>query len=588
MADYIENPPALQGDEMSQLQQLYRYLYRMSEAINNNLQAIGNNELTDGERIIMRTIIENGETPEFAWQEAQTLKSLIIKTADFVQTKISEYRMNLLGETVASGQFGRYVRNTGLDVVVNPEGITQNYSFQEIIQGSRIFEINSKNYIKCGLLRTVQMIPVYGVAIGKDIVTFSQDGTETYNDGNKVAELTSDELSFYQNGVKIASYKGNKIQFFQNGYHVMDLTKDALEFYVNNVKVGSYTANGISFLQGGVEVMNLAAGALSFKQSGVEVMNLAAGALTFKQGGNPVMQLTSSALTFKQNNVKMLEVTSGKISFYSGGTETFYIQSGVLYSTGDISISSGKKITIGDWRFDNAGAYYKKSSESYGFQLAARGDAGSNDGVFHTSDSSKGRVSLISKCGNHTGEFMFETDSYGNTKILIDGGTPSLGANGKNIPAIYGFNYYGQVATGDPNSCEANIVPQPGGGAKLIVTNVVNNSEIQLWSNVTLNIWGTIVGSSSREVKKNIKALKSKGKQIDELVPVEFRYKAEKSNQKHFGLIYEDTVGILPEICTESAGRKGINYTELVPILLKEIQELRKRVSALEAGAEEA
>lgn len=229
MPERIDIPPTLQGDEKNQLQQVWSYLYQLSEAINNNLDAIGGNELTDSERKTMQQILQAaGVTQDGVSTNYETLKSLIIKTADFVQNSLQEYRMKLLGETVASGQFGRYVRQTGLDVEVTPEGIKQNYSLREIAEDLKHYEVNAKNYIKTGLLRTVGSIPVYGVAIGKDIVTFSQDGTETYNDGNKVAELTADELSFWQGGEKVAGYTGSKISFYYNGTEA---------FYIQNGKI---------------------------------------------------------------------------------------------------------------------------------------------------------------------------------------------------------------------------------------------------------------------------------------------------------------------------------------------------------------
>lgn len=99
---------------------------------------------------------------------------------------------------------------------------------------------------------------------------------------------------------------------------------------------------------------------------------------------------------------------------------------------------------------------------------------------------------------------------------------------------------------------------------------------------------GTIVTPSSRSVKKNIRNLGLYGDVIDKLNPVEFTYKADKRNERHFGLIYEDTIEILPEICEEQESgdgmpRRTIDYVELVPILLKEIQDLRKRIAELEA-----
>lgn len=240
MGRMIELPPTLAGDEQAQLQTLYSYLYQTAEAMNSNLAEIGNPALTDEEMAILKGITgESGTQWGDGTAEAETLKSLIIKTAQAVKSEIDEYRMNLLGEYVAEGKFGKYVRKTGLDVDVTPTGVTQNYTFQEIIQGLKTYEINAKNYIKTGLLRTVNSIPVYGVAIGKDIVTFSDDGTETYNDGNKVAELTADELSFWQGGKKIASYKGNRIGFYYNNTEY---------FYLSNGKI--YCANDLELSSG--------------------------------------------------------------------------------------------------------------------------------------------------------------------------------------------------------------------------------------------------------------------------------------------------------------------------------------------------
>ena len=96
--------------------------------------------------------------------------------------------------------------------------------------------------------------------------------------------------------------------------------------------------------------------------------------------------------------------------------------------------------------------------------------------------------------------------------------------------------------------------------------------------------YGTVSSSSSKEVKTNIQYLNNTD-YIDELKPVSFIYKKDEKKKTHFGLIYEDTIGILPNICTipeEEDEPKGINYIELVPVLLKEIQNLRKRIKSLE------
>ena len=125
MGRRIELPQLPAGQPQEQLQALYSYLYQMAEALNGNLAEIGGNDLTDSEREIVREIVGTGNA-EDGRSEAETLKSLIIKTADFVRSELNEYRLNLLGEYVAEGKFGKYVRRTGLDVDVTPTGIQQN------------------------------------------------------------------------------------------------------------------------------------------------------------------------------------------------------------------------------------------------------------------------------------------------------------------------------------------------------------------------------------------------------------------------------------------------------------------------------
>lgn len=104
------------------------------------------------------------------------------------------------------------------------------------------------------------------------------------------------------------------------------------------------------------------------------------------------------------------------------------------------------------------------------------------------------------------------------------------------------------------------------------------NGYIDTINYVTLN------QSSSRDIKHDIQDMESVGEKLDELKPVTFVYDDDPEEKKRAGLIYEDTMEVMPEICTGDESHKAINYVELVPMLLKEIQELRARVAALEGG----
>lgn len=92
-------------------------------------------------------------------------------------------------------------------------------------------------------------------------------------------------------------------------------------------------------------------------------------------------------------------------------------------------------------------------------------------------------------------------------------------------------------------------------------------------------------GGSSRYIKHNIKDLPEMGDEIDNLNPVSFIYNDNPDEGIRYGLIFEDTIDILPDICKyddNQYGGKKINYDDLIPILIKEIQSLRQRIKKLE------
>ena len=106
------------------------------------------------------------------------------------------------------------------------------------------------------------------------------------------------------------------------------------------------------------------------------------------------------------------------------------------------------------------------------------------------------------------------------------------------------------------------------------------------WTNIFVtNVhYNTQTQDSSREIKHNIVDMKAHGDMLDLLKPVTFVYNGDVTERTRYGLIYEDTLPVFPDIClTDSDGNKSINYIELIPILLKEIQDLRKRVKAIGA-----
>lgn len=116
----------------------------------------------------------------------------------------------------------------------------------------------------------------------------------------------------------------------------------------------------------------------------------------------------------------------------------------------------------------------------------------------------------------------------------------------------------------------------PGGG--------VLGTSTARWGSITVDSIDaySCSGSSSREIKHDIQLLKDVGEIIDGLRPVTFVFNHDKNEKTRIGLIYEETILVLPEICSGNENNKTINYIDLIPVLLKEIQSLRKRVEELE------
>lgn len=87
--------------------------------------------------------------------------------------------------------------------------------------------------------------------------------------------------------------------------------------------------------------------------------------------------------------------------------------------------------------------------------------------------------------------------------------------------------------------------------------------------------------ASSRDIKHNIRDMENVSQKISALNPVRFVYDADVHEEEQVGLIYEDVINIIPEICFEQNGEKAIDYIKLVPFLLKEVQRLQNEIEEL-------
>ena len=104
-----------------------------------------------------------------------------------------------------------------------------------------------------------------------------------------------------------------------------------------------------------------------------------------------------------------------------------------------------------------------------------------------------------------------------------------------------------------------------------------------------MHVKGDIAGfstalSSDRRLKKDIVDIEEDEiNDIDKLHPVTYSWKDDDSNKKHYGFIAQDVQKIYPHLTeTKIMGEYlTINYNELIPVMVKQIQNLKKEVDTL-------
>ena len=207
MSAIIRLPNITAATDKGQLEQMRSYLYQVAEQLN---WALSNVEQQATQAIQAATVPAKKDTAEQAQATFAEIKSLIIKSADIVNAYYEQINARLEGIYVAESDFGKYARQTSLDIEANSTSITNAFKSIEVIE-SDVAEINegirkTNAYIKTGELSNDGEYPVYGIEIGQE----NNNGTETVF--KKYARFTSDKLSFYDvNNIEVAYISDYKL-----------------------------------------------------------------------------------------------------------------------------------------------------------------------------------------------------------------------------------------------------------------------------------------------------------------------------------------------------------------------------------------
>ena len=242
MAIDIKLPNIASNTEKVQIEQIKSYLYQLASQLNwafNTIESGSNNQVVKQETQV-KVVESKGNDPQSTFN---SVKALIIKSAEIVNAYYEEISDRFSGEYVAQSDFGTYTELTDQVIVKNSTEIEQLFTnIQEIITNidnleHSIIEVNA--HIRSGLLYTDDNgAPIYGLEIGQ---INEIDGVEVFN---KYARFTSDRLSFYdQNDTEVAYISDYKL-YITNAEITGTLTLGAFRIETNKGFTLKYVGRG--------------------------------------------------------------------------------------------------------------------------------------------------------------------------------------------------------------------------------------------------------------------------------------------------------------------------------------------------------
>lgn len=214
-----------------QIEQIRGYLYQLADQLKWALNSISGG---GGEpQTVVKLNSSTGQPKDLTESEAQatfnSIKSLIIRSADIINAYYDEIINRYHGEFVAQSDFGTFEEYIERIQVDNATGIEDLYNHIQKITSdisnlkSSIIEVNAR--IKSGLLYyDDEGVPIYGLEVGQ---VNDVDGVEVFN---KYARFTSERLTFYDKNDTEVAYISDYKLYISNAQITGTLTLGRFEF----------------------------------------------------------------------------------------------------------------------------------------------------------------------------------------------------------------------------------------------------------------------------------------------------------------------------------------------------------------------
>lgn len=210
-------PPYPTGSLQQQCAATYSYLFQMAQQLNMALQSLEGG--TSSPSAPPSAASPDGSSSAALAGQYQTLRSLIIKTADRVEKSMEQLTARMSEEYVAGSDFGSYLQNLSAYLEANPEAVTQYYGFYSDLKAQaeavdaafRHYKLSTEGYIRTGIVGYDGAAPVYGVAVGQGLTTTEVDGETVVAPDSFRAVFTAKRLSFWQDSTEVAYVSNNRL-----------------------------------------------------------------------------------------------------------------------------------------------------------------------------------------------------------------------------------------------------------------------------------------------------------------------------------------------------------------------------------------
>lgn len=212
----ITPPPALHGDEQAKLTQIYRYLFRLSESLNATALTVENQAAKASEAVAKAAGVDPAEVSADVGDQYTALVSLVVKTANIVQSQMDKIVTTLNSKYKASGEFGELTEEVRRFIETTAKHTIENYTYNskvlnipEMAADFEAYKIEAEGYIKRGIIDyDKDGFPIFGIAIGQELksreVTINGVVHTEFDTTKNMATYTADKLSFWIDGVEVA------------------------------------------------------------------------------------------------------------------------------------------------------------------------------------------------------------------------------------------------------------------------------------------------------------------------------------------------------------------------------------------------